>query len=324
MNFDWNELAFGNKKPLNSLKATFIAAPRQMSSARFTELLKEYLPKGNILLGVAKEEYIDGFEGQPQFKTLALKDVQGIIDRVDKAGLPHKVYVLHYFQRELVPILQELKFQHVLLVRGSWRYSFHTRPEYYTIVKKRLPYTMISPFRNEDEAREYEKHMKSTFTEQLSPDDSVTYSERDMLELANKLAKASYDYSFQTGAALGARLSPRSNRYKYVAGGFNKVMPFQTYAMHYGAAREVNFTPPNDLSYYDAIHAEVKLLINAHRFGKDIRDTTLFINLMPCPTCSRMLAESDIAEVVYSIDHSDGYAVRMLEAAGKKVRRVVL
>ena len=50
----------------------------------------------------------------------------------------------------------------------------------------------------------------------------------------------------------------------------------------------------------------------------------MFINLMPCPTCARMLAMTDIEEFVYSIDHSDGYAVKMLEAAGKKVRRVVV
>jgi deoxycytidylate deaminase len=44
---------------------------------------------------------------------------------------------------------------------------------------------------------------------------------------------------------------------------------------------------------------------------------------MPCPACARMLSQTDIEEFVYSIDHSEGYAVKMLEAAGKKVRRIV-
>jgi hypothetical protein len=36
-----------------------------------------------------------------------------------------------------------------------------------------------------------------------------------------------------------------------------------------------------------------------------------------------MLSETDIEEFVYSIDHSEGYAIKLLEAAGKKVRRIV-
>jgi deoxycytidylate deaminase len=112
--------------------------------------------------------------------------------------------------------------------------------------------------------------------------------------------------------------------YKPLGGAFNKVVPYQTYAMHHGSAREKNFSPANDLNHYDTIHAEVALLINAQKNKTDLAGTTLFINLMPCPTCARMLSQTDIEEFVYSVDHSDGYAVKMLEAAGKKVRRVVL
>jgi len=36
-----------------------------------------------------------------------------------------------------------------------------------------------------------------------------------------------------------------------------------------------------------------------------------------------MLSQTDIAEFVYQEDHSDGYAIKMLELAGKKVRRIV-
>jgi hypothetical protein len=37
-----------------------------------------------------------------------------------------------------------------------------------------------------------------------------------------------------------------------------------------------------------------------------------------------MFCETDIAEFVYSEDHSAGYAIALLEKAGKKVRRVIL
>ncbi len=324
MNFDWSDLAFGSKTPINSLKAIFIAAPREISPTRFKQLLKEYLPAANIVLGIAKEEFIDGFEDQMQFRTLRLKDVEKIIEQVNKAGLPNKVYTLSYFQRELPYILQKLKIKQVLLVRGSWHHAFHTRPEYYTLIDRSIPFSTISPFADENEAIAYEERLKSDFSKKLWPDESQTFNEQQMLELAQKIARASYDYNFQTGAVLGRRTGPGAKKYHFLIPGFNKVVPYQTYAMHHGASREVHFSPPNDLNYYDTIHAEVKLLINAQRFGVGLKGTTLFINLMPCPTCSRMLAETDIEEMVYSIDHSDGYAIKMLEAAGKKVRRLVL
>ena len=44
---------------------------------------------------------------------------------------------------------------------------------------------------------------------------------------------------------------------------------------------------------------------------------------MPCPTCARAIAKTEIEEVVYELDHSDGYAVKLLESSGKKIKRVV-
>lgn len=322
MNFDWKDLAFGDKKPVNGLNALFIAAPRELSEARFVQLVKEHLPKGNILLGLAKEEFIEGFENQPQFRTLNLKDVQKTIEKVNSSGLNNKIYTLSYFQRELAPILNGLKLRQALLVRGSWKHSFHTRPEYYTLIERSLPFTMTSPFTDETEARNYERRIKFEFSK-MFPLDAEHLDEDRMMELASKVAKASYDYSFQTGAVLGRRVSPHSHKYTCLMYGFNKVVPFQTHALHYGASREENFSPPNDLNHYDTIHAEVKLLINTQRNKTELSGTTLFINLMPCPTCARMLAETDIEEFVYNIDHSEGYAIKLLEAAGKKVRRIV-
>jgi deoxycytidylate deaminase len=79
----------------------------------------------------------------------------------------------------------------------------------------------------------------------------------------------------------------------------------------------------NDLNHYDVNHAEVELITQAVRDHLDLAGTTLFINVLPCPTCARMLTSTDIAEFVYAEDHSSGYAIRMLEAAGKTVRRIV-
>lgn len=322
---DWGDIAFSKtaQKALNGLRATFIAAPREISQTRFTQLIKAYLPAGPVIVGFAKEPYILGFEGQPQFKAAQLTDFTEIIDKVN-ARSPHKIYVLNYYQREAKYIFGTLKFRSVTLVRGSWKYSFHTQEPYYALQKRGTPHGFVSPFASEAEARDYERQLTdiidSTALRPLLSTGQKTFNEQELLAIAAAAAKKSYDYSFQTGVALGKR---RGEGYELLTYTFNKVVPFQTYAMHYGASREANFSPPHDLNHYDTVHAEVELIIKAQKESIGLKGTTLFINLMPCPTCARMFTETDIAEFIYTEDHSNGYAIKMLEAANKKVRRLV-
>ncbi len=316
MDFDWNELAFASKKPLNNLKPIFIAAPREMSLARFKELIKTYLPKGNMLLGLAKEDYILGFEGQPQFRTLDEQTVATIIDEVNNSPSAHKIATLTYAQRDLLHVINGLSIRRFVGINGSWKYSFHTQPPYYALMQKGVPYELVSPFISGTEAQ---KFASKTKLPQLPI--SGNFTEAEMLDLAAQVAAHSYDYSFQTGVALGRK---KTNKYSLLAVSYNKVVPYQTYAMHHGAARETHFSPPNDLNHYDTTHAEVELLIKTQREKISLKHATLFINLLPCPTCARMLTQTDITDFVYKEDHSDGYAVKMLELAGKKVRRHVV
>lgn len=318
-NFDWADLAFGSKKPLSSLDATFIAAPRELSAERFTQLVKTYLPKGNIILGLAKEPFIDNFDGQPQFATLKAETVQAVIDKVNAAGAKYKIYTLHYFQRETPYIYEKLDVKKVVLINGSWHRSFHTRPEYYTLVNRKIPYQLQTPFASEQEAKDYETAITKKIKQRIKLP-TGTLTESQMLQAATASAAGSFATDFQTGVALG---KPTKNGYKLLATSFNKVVPFQTYAMHYGAAREAHFSPPNDLNYYDTIHAEVAMIINAGAQNIKLADTTFFINLLPCPSCARMLSQTDIAEFVYAVDHSDGYALQLFKKTGKKVKRIV-
>ncbi|HUC90156.1 MAG TPA: deaminase [Patescibacteria group bacterium] len=321
--YDWSTLAFESKKPLRELKATFIAAPRQLSVKRFAELAKEFLPQGNIVLGLAKEDYVDGFSGHPQFRTLQATDVQAVIDKVNTSDLPQKIYILHYFQREAKFILEKLKFPRVVLINGSWRHAFHHSESYYVLANSGTNYQMVSPFSDETEAQAYETKWDQEIAA-LSPlkniDKTKSYSDPEMIDLANEALKFSYDYIRQTGTVL-AKQTDRG--YKYLAHSFNRVVPYQTHAMHHGSVREANFSPANDLNHYDANHAEVELLIAAQKQGLPLKNTTLFIDLLPCPTCARMLSQTDISEFVYTIDHSEGYALKLLEKSGKTVRRLV-
>ena len=314
--FDWAELAFSSKRPLTNLKATFIAAPRDISEARFTQLIKEYLPKGNILLGISKEAFVEGFENQPQFAMLQQKRLQKIIDKVNKASA-HKVYTLHYFQRELVAIVDKLTPPRALFINGSWARSFHTLPVYYLLSKKSIPYELVAAFADEAEALAYEK---TTDKKIVAPNLDGTFDEKALLILTDEVAKASYDYGFQTGAILARSTN---TGYQPVLSGFNKVVPFQTYALLNGASRETYFSPTNDQNHYDTIHAEMQLLTKALTEGISLKGLSLFVNLMPCPYCARTLSQTDIAEVVYRMDHSEGYAADLLTKAGKTVRRIV-
>lgn len=315
--FDWADLAFASKKPLKELQAIFIAAPREISSKRFVALIKDHLPKRNIILGIAKEDYVNGFEGQPQFKMLQQKVVQSTIDKANASTNSHKIYTLHYFQRELVPIIEKLHVREAIFVNGSWQYVFHASQVYYSLVNLKIPYSLVAAFVDEPEARAYSAAVKKQFSKDLS---CRLGSEAELLSLATAAAQRSFDYSFQTGAVLAKK---RGRKYTALIATHNKVVPYETYALLEGASREKNFSPAQDMNHYDAVHAEVSVLIEALQEKIDLNNTTLFINLLPCPTCARMLASTNIAEVVYQNDHSDGYAVKLLENAGKKVRRIV-
>lgn len=318
--FDWSDLAFASKKPVKELKAIFIAAPREISSKRFTALIKEYLPQTNIVLGLAKEAYIEGFEDQPQFKTLQLSVVKNVIEKVNQSTSKHKIYTLSYFQRELPVVVSKLAFTKVLLINGSWKYAFHNLPVYYQLVNDRTPFVLISPFIDELEAKNYEKNITKLLGEsQDVPSSSL--SPEALLQRAATIAKRSFDYSFQTGAVLARK---QGKSYQVLLSAHNKVVPYETYALHHGASREIHFSPPHDLNHYDAVHAETEILIKAAVQSISFKDTTLCVNLMPCPTCARMLADTPIQEVLYQFDHSDGYAVKLLEHAGKKVRRILV
>ncbi len=325
LTFDWGDVAFGSKKPLNNLKATFIAAPRELSEERLSQLVKKYLPEGNIILGLAKEAFVEGLDGQPQFRMLQANAAQPLIDKIVASTFKHKLYSLSYFQREINYILQKLTVRKVIFVNGSWHHSFHLQPMYYTLANQRTEYELVSPFVSEAEARAFERSTDHEIAED-QPDLTVVspLSDVALLKLTQLIAKQSYDHTNQTGVIIGKRTHAQTGSYKFMTSAYNQVVPYQTYAMHFGSLREKYFSPPNDLNHYDTIHAEVAMMITVQQTGLDLTGATLFINVLPCPTCGRMLAETNIAEVVYQLDHSDGYTLGVLERAGKKVRRIAL
>ncbi|MEO5950395.1 MAG: hypothetical protein ABIQ04_03015 [Candidatus Saccharimonadales bacterium] len=305
------------KKEIHQLDAIFIAAPRFMSVARFSQLVKRYLPKGNIILGISLERYVVGFENQPQFEMLRRSDIQTIVDKVAYSNSTHKIFILHYAQSELSDILEHSHVKRVLLINGSWKYAFHNSDAYKILKDQDINFKFISPFSDEQEARAYENEHTPIIA---LPDPGLQLTESEMVACADSVATQSFDNSFQTGVSLGRR---KNDKYEFVTTAFNKVIPYQTYALHHGNSREKNLSQPHDLNHYDTIHAEMQLLTIALADQIDISETTLFLNLLPCPNCARTLSETSITEFVYRHDHSDGYAVYLLRESGKVVRRIV-
>lgn len=294
----------------------FIVAPREVSQARFKQIVKRYLPKAPIVLGVSKEPYVVGLEGQPQFAMLDLRTVQPVIDRVNAVS-PGAIRVLAYSQSELADIVAAHRFKRILLVNGSWHYTFQNHPAYQVLLERNIPFKYLSPFVDEDEAHAYEQH--HSYAPNL-PKKGTVLSDAEMLAAAAEAAKQSYDYSFQTGASLGRRTD---EGYAYLFDAFNKVVPYQSYALHHGNSRERHGSEVHDTTHYDTIHAEMHLLIRALENGTNLKGTTLFINLLPCPSCARTLTQTGIDEIVYVNDHSGGYGKMILEASGKNVRQHV-
>lgn len=318
-NFDWDMLAFDSKKPLSELKATFIAAPRQMSQARLKQLIKEYLPKGNVVIGIAKQDFVDDLAPNPAFRTLKRGDVQELLTKVNAASPKYKLYTFHYAQRHLVHVLEKVTWRQLVLVRGSWHKSFHLQPPYFMAVQKHLPMIYVSPFADEAEAMAAAEQYDKELTKQYFLPTRASYTDKQMMDIATVIAQRSLDYAFQIGVSLGKR---SKDKYKLLLATYNRVIPYQTYAMHFGNSRENNFSAPNDLNHYDTIHAEMMAIVEAGKQGVSLQGTTLFINVLPCPTCARTLSQTEITEFVYQQDHSDGYAVQLLEKAGKIVRRL--
>ena len=97
-------------------------------------MIKDYLPSNNILLCIAKEDYIIGFDNQSHFRTLKHNDVKDIIEKVNRSKSKHKIYILDISQNDVKYLVEKIKFTRLILVRGSWHKVFHTNELFYRLV----------------------------------------------------------------------------------------------------------------------------------------------------------------------------------------------
>lgn len=309
-NLDWNKLSESEAKELAkwSRQAVFIMGSRELSAKRI-EQFASLAKQKPVLWGVLKDEFVAGFAGSPQFRTLQFEGLNRSL------AASKNIRVLSYFQRDIIYIAKSLKPANVLGVNGSWHKVLHVRPEYWEFINKGVRFNLVSPFSSETAAREFAEKLNPEVSRLGNYVEGKKYNDEELLTLAGNIAKRSYATDWQTGAVL-------AHGGKVLATAHNSVVPYETAALHEGSSREKHFSPPNDLNHYDTIHAEAELLLIALREKLSLKGTALYINLLPCPTCAKLIGRSEVQEIFYQHDHSEGYAFKLLSRMGKKLHRL--
>lgn len=315
---DYDPSVSGCLDELKALRPIFILAPREISPKRLVELTKRYLPRGNIVFGIAKEPYVMGFEDQFQFKMLASDEVVKLAGKIERAKTPNSVAVLRYPQSHVEQVLSQIEPKKVVVIRGSYARTFHLGSIYALLKKNDIPFSLVSPFCDEDEALAYLERFEASQSSIPIVRDQLL-DDAGVFNLVEEISKKSFDYSFQTGVVLADQVK---GGYRPIVTSYNEVIPYQTYALLHGNAREKHKSNLHDINHYDTIHAEMNLLVTANREGISLVGKSLFINLMPCPTCARTLSKTGLSEVIYRDGYSGGYAKKILSESSIKTRKV--
>ena len=85
---------------------------------------------------------------------------------------------------------------------------------------------------------------------------------------------------------------------------------------------------PNECELIDGttsefvLHAEQNLLMSCAKYGIPTAGATLYVTHSPCKTCSKLIAQAGISEVVYHINYRDTEGLDFLKACNIKVRKV--
>lgn len=313
--FKWSELTGVEKKLLNQEDLIFIAGSREMSARRIGELFAYYIKKGNILWGCLEEDYIEGFKKQPHFRTLKVSKLEKTLQQFEKFKLKNQCSIVQYKQGDICEILEIIPLKRALFINGSWKIVFHRRPEFEVLSTKNIPYKLTSPFVDDEEAVNYSKKIRPELEDLFFYETDNVYSDHELMQLAHKISKRSFDYTWQTGVVI-------AKEGKVLVTGHNKILPYETYSMHNGTPPERDKALLHQVTHSDAIHAEINALVKALNSQIDLEGTSLYINLLPCPVCAKAIAESKVSEVVYENDHFGGYGKELLERMGKKVRKL--
>lgn len=307
----WNKLNDKEKEVLKRQKVILVAGPIDITRKRIVEIINLYKSEENVLFGCLESRYIDGFEDSLQFKSLTLERL---------ARVKEVKKVMCYFQKDLKYIIRELKPKVIIFVNGSWQGQIHYRKDYWEAVGIKSEIKLISPFSSEKEAINYSIKIQRQYDSSKLFKNSHKYSDAEIFQILEKKRKESWDWIGQPTAAL-------VKNGEILALAHNRVVPYESYQMHFGSLRELMQTPAQEMMETQMTnHAETELMEIARRLSIKLQGVALYASIFPCPICAKMISRTPIKRIVYSQDHNLGntFGYKVLEKSGVKLKRVVL
>lgn len=102
-----------------------------------------------------------------------------------------------------------------------------------------------------------------------------------------------------------------------LATGYNGAPKGLTHCLDVGCLRKELEIPSGErVEICRGIHAEQNALVQAARFGIALEGGTLYCNIQPCVTCSKLLINAGIKRIVYFEPYADKLGEGMLKGAG--------
>jgi dCMP deaminase len=154
-----------------------------------------------------------------------------------------------------------------------------------------------------------------------------------LLELVKKNTRPDWDTYFMN---IAQNVSLRSNCLKrkvaaiivkdkrIISTGYNGTPRGVKNCSDGGCPRCASFAP-SGTGLHDCLcsHAEENAIVQAAYHGVSIKDSTLYCTFSPCLTCTKMILNSGINEVVYNANYPLGdVALRLIEEAGLQLRKM--
>ena len=126
--------------------------------------------------------------------------------------------------------------------------------------------------------------------------------DRAYLDMAKRWGELSYCKRKKVGALIVKDRMIISDGYNGTPTGFENI-----------CEDEENYT-----KWY-VLHAEANAILKVASSTQSCRGATLYVTLSPCRECSKLIHQSGIIRVVYSVEYKDTSGIEFLKKAGVKV-----
>ena len=143
----------------------------------------------------------------------------------------------------------------------------------------------------------------------------LTENEKVLLKLLFEEASQSPDWWRQVGALI---VDPRGA----VSMTHNTHLPSPDYSLNTFGDPRSNFDAGQRIDVSNAVHAEARLIAQAAREGRSLKDSAMYVTTFPCPGCAKLIAESGISSVAYCDGYSLLDAQDTLAAADVSLRQI--